>query len=163
MKEYLLSVIGIVLFSTVLLAIVPEGKTSSAIKGVAKTACLLSIAAPVIQYFCAFTSGAKNVEAIKIFFEETVIDEDETFIQYYSEMRIRIAENALQNELEELYQIDAEVKISWQWQEEEAFYTDRAVKILSITLQPENVIEEGTLKVVCEYLKNKYCSEVLIE
>ena len=51
MNAYVLSVIGTVLISAVLTAIIPEGKTSKVIKGIARLACVLVIVTPIVQFF----------------------------------------------------------------------------------------------------------------
>lgn len=96
MNEYLLSVIGVVLFSSVLLAILPSGKTSELIKAIARIGCLVTILAPIVQFFVA----GKEFEGI---FDESSIQTQTAFIQYCSEERIQEAEILLTNELQDKY------------------------------------------------------------
>lgn len=155
MKEYLLSVVGIVLISSILLAVIPEGKTTGVIKGTAKMACLLVIVSPVIRYFCEREKIEKKVAIDGIFFQETVIDEDVDFIQYNYEIRVRLIEQALKKELQEVYAIDTEVMLEWELAE--------SVRVSTIHIIPQCVIEEDIKIAVSEYLEQKYCSEVLLE
>ena len=164
MKEYLLSIIGIVLISSILLAIMPDGKTASVIKGTTKLSCLLVIISPIIGYFDSNIRNSNNAEKAGNFFQETVIDEDESFIQYYSEKRIRLAERALEEEILEQFQVYTETTICWEFLDVQMnLYSENTVKICSITVKCKDVMEENMKKKVCEYLENKYCSEVLIE
>ncbi len=163
MKEYAWSIIGIVLLAATLSAIVPEGKTAAVVKGVTKTACLVVILTPIVGFFYAYSSGKDGDRVAETFLEKTVIEEDTAFIQYNCAMRIRLAEESLQKELRELYRVDVVASISWECRETEEPYTEQVVKILSVRLTPEHEIEEDTKKAVCAYVKEKYCSEVLLE
>ena len=164
MKEYLLSIIGILLLSSLLLSIIPEGKTASVIKGTTKMACLVVILSPIIGYFSSTVKESRNGEKAGMFFQETVIEEDESFIQYYSEMRIHLAESAIEKELFALYQIEPNVILCWEVSEiQSGFSAENVIKICSIIVQPKDIMEENMKKKVCEYLENKYCSEVLLE
>ena len=96
MNEYLLSVIGTVLFSAILLAILPEGKTTDLIKGMARLACLVAILAPVAQFFVE--GGDFNA-----IFQEKSIETQASFIEYCSDKHIKEAENLLENELKARY------------------------------------------------------------
>ncbi len=88
MKEYLLSVAGIVLFSSVLLTILPNGKTTELIKGIARLACLVSILAPVGQFFVE----GKEFHAI---FAESGIEIQTSFIEYCSKEKVAETEKSL--------------------------------------------------------------------
>ena len=160
MKEYLLSIIGIVLISSILLAIMPDGKTASVIKGTTKLSCLLVIISPIIGYFDSNIRNSNNAEKAGNFFQETVIDEDKSFIQYYSERRIYLAEIALEEELFERFQVNTKVTLCW---EILGAYSGNNIKVCSIAVNSKDGMEDSMKKKVCEYLENKYCSEVLIE
>lgn len=88
MKEYLLSIGGIVLFSSVLLTILPSGKTTELIKGIARIACLVAILAPVGQFFVE----GKNFDGI---FAESGIELQSSFIEYSSKEKVAEAEKIL--------------------------------------------------------------------
>ena len=47
MSSYLLIIVGSVLLSAILTAVIPSGKTANVIKGVTKAVCLLAILSPV--------------------------------------------------------------------------------------------------------------------
>ena len=155
MKEYLFSVIGVVLLASVLLTIVPEGKTPAVIKGTTKMACLLVIVSPIVQYFYVQAKDEKKVDTVGMFFQESVIDEDVEFIQYNYEIRVRLMERALQQELQELYAIDAEITLRYELAD--------TIQVTAICVKPTSVIKEDVKTAVSEYLEKKYCSEVLLE
>lgn len=165
MNEYLLSVIGTVILSAVLTAILPEGRTLGVVKAVARLACVLAIVAPVLNFFrsgnlSAF--GEKNSDRI---FSESVIEAEETFIEYYSEMRIRETERALELELSEKYSVEAEVALAYKRQEErvDGRYASDKIKITGIHVKLKEKSNEEVLQKMWEYLTKNYCSEVLIE
>ena len=152
MNGYLLSVIGTILIAALLTAIAPDGKTSGLIKAIAKSACLLAIVAPIPSYLNSGNLDEKNADSQTIF-SQTVIETDEDFIKYYSEMRIRATEQALEAELKDKFFIETSVELEWVYQSDE-------IKITKIIVKTENG-EENT--VMWEYLTKNYCSEVMIE
>ena len=155
MSGYVLSVIGVILISAILTAVLPSGKTSSVIKGVTRLACVLVIVMPILVFF---QSGEWKIG--KTFFQddfsESVIQTDEAFIQYYSEMRISQTERALEREIEEKYAVFAEISLAWSRIEEEI-----RIDEISVKLPPKT--DEEVRKSMWEYLTKNYCSEVLIE
>ena len=156
MSGYLLCVIGTVLVCSILTAIAPEGKTSAVIKGVARLACILAIIAPVFNFLKKGEIAIfKDKNGQEIFSQEG-IDGEVAFIQYYSEMRISQTEQALQAEIEEKYEVFAEVTLAWSRVEEEIRVDEIRVSL------PEKTGEE-VRREVWEYLTKNYCSEVLIE
>ncbi len=156
---YLLAILGTVLTSAILTAIVPEGKTSATVKGVAKLVCLLVIIAPIPRFLQMESffdeTSEKNTDT---FFSESVIQTDESFINYYSEMRVRYAEQALETELLDKYSLLAKVTLAY---ETEAETSD--INIKKITVKTEKETNEEVKKEMWEYLTKNYCSEVLIE
>ena len=152
MSGYLLSVIGTVLLAALLTAIAPDGKTSGLIKAIAKSACLLAIVAPIPSYLHSQKFDEKS-EQTETIFSQTVIETDEDFIKYYSEMRIRATEQALEVELKEKFSVETSVKLEWAYESDE-------IKITKIIVKTKNG-EEKT--VMWEYLTKNYCSEVMIE
>ncbi len=165
MNEYLLSVIGTVLLCTLLTAIMPEGKSTAVIKGIARLVCVLTIISPVLRFF---KSG--SIEDIiqgneGIFFEESVIEKETAFIQYYSEMRVRETESSLEKEIGERYSLEVSVALIWEL-EEEAFADAYALQNLRIrqirVLLPEKTNEEVRREIFA-YLTENYRSEVLLE
>ncbi len=155
MNGYLLSVIGTVLITTVLVAILPEGKTSKVVQGIAKCVCLLAIVSPIPNLLKSVKSDEKDFNS-QIIFSQTVIETDEDFINYYSEMRIRAAQEDLEREIKEKFSVQSEVTLAWEYESEEIRIT-----AIRVRLQDERSEEEKTS--MWEYLTKNYCSEVLIE
>lgn len=148
MNGYLLSVIGTVLLSAVLTAIAPNGKTAFVIKNVAKLACLLVIVSPLLTYVQREKKGGD----LKNNSTKEVINTDESFIQYYSEMKVRQAEETLEKEIFEKLSLSCKLTFSWELLEDEIFI--RKITVLS----PIDTEEKESLY---EYLTKNYCSEVV--
>ena len=155
MNEYLLSIIGTVLLSAVLTAIIPEGKTSAVIKNITKFCCILIIISPILQFFHKGSASDISVFKSENFFGETVIQTDEDFIKYYSEMRIQQTEEVLSEKLFERYSVSCEVWLDW------SFEGDIRIERIVVKLL-ENVDEEvkGEMRL---FLVENCCGEVLIE
>lgn len=164
MNGYVLTVIGTVLLSSVLTAIVHDGKTSAVIKGVARLACVLVIVAPVLRFF---TSGnlSENAENSTGFFSQIGIEADEGFIQYVSEMRVLETERAVEAELSEKYGVETEVTIFWE--RESSVYADlyesESICVKKMLVQCKTKITETVKESMQKYLTKSYCGEVLIE
>ena len=152
MSAYLLSVIGTVLIASVLTAIAPDGKTAGIVKAVAKSVCLLAIVAPIPHYLNSEKFDEKNA-VVDGFFSQAVIQTDESFIKYYSEMRIHATEQALEAELKEKFAVETDVVMEWLYQSGE-------IKITKIVVKIQNGENKESM---WEYLTKNYCSEVLIE
>ncbi|MBQ8684893.1 MAG: stage III sporulation protein AF [Clostridia bacterium] len=161
MNGYLLSVIGTVLLSAILTAIVPNGKTASVVKAVTKLACLLVIVSPILGYIRSGTSDSQTNSQTN--FSQSVIQTDESFIKYYSEMRIRDTETQLEREIEEEFSLTCAVTLAWEYGEEGEEYDTENIRVTQITARVENGISEKEKTDVWEYLTKNYCSEVLIE
>lgn len=157
---YLLCVIGTVLISALLTAILPEGKTAVTIKSVAKLACLLTIISPIpklLRYEQNLVgTSAENGEN---FFTETVIQTDESFIKYYSQLCVRQTETHLQNELRQTYGVQSDITLEWSLMTED----ESKIKVDKIRVTLEENATEEVRGQVYEYLTKNYCSEVLIE
>ena len=154
MNGYLLSVIGTILLSALLTAILPNGKTSAVIKAITKLACLLVIISPVFSYIQAET-GTSNGNSSKNL-SQSVIQTDEAFITYYSEMRIQNAQAQLESEIKEKFDLGCKVIFTWEYDKE-------IIRIIKLTVQPQTELSEQQNSELCEYLTNNYCSEVVIE
>ncbi len=109
MSEYLLSVIGMVLFCSVLSMIIPQGKTSTIVQAIGRLACILAILSPLAGYFIDDSKGI---------FSQSGIEVDETFIKYYSEMRIEEAEERLERQLKEEYGEALVLTLYWGWEDD---------------------------------------------
>lgn len=162
MNGYLVAVIGTVLISAVVTAITPDGKTAAVIKGIAKLICLLSIVAPIPRFLQMLNSDESS-ENSQMYFSENVIQTDEDFIKYYSEMRVHAVENALKMEIKDKFSIDASVALEWKYDTEKDDYDAEKIRILKMIVQPANEIGEEEKTAMWEYLTKNYCSEVLIE
>ena len=164
MSGYVLSVIGVILISAILTAVLPSGKTSSVIKGVTRLACVLVIVMPILVFF---QSGEWKIG--KTFFQddfsESVIQTDEAFIQYYSEMRVREAERKLEEELFKEFSVNANVTLRWEIETSEyaSYYEDEKIKITRIYVVNDKKQTEEVERAMWGYLTKNYCSEVLIE
>lgn len=167
MSGYLLSIVGTVLLSAILTAIIPNGKTSAMIKNVAKLACLLVIVSPLLGIFQSFSDGEDTGEFFdenrESFFLKTVIQTDEDFIKYYCNMRIENAETALESQLESEYALCGNVELSWAYEGDNELFEADKIKVTNIYIQTKNETSEEDKKRVWEYLTKNYCSEVLIE
>ena len=164
MKGYLLSIIGTVILSSVLTAILPNGKTTELIKSITRIACILTIVAPVLRFFHAGNLSFREENLNEIFSQE-VINQQNGFIEYYSEMRIRETERALEQELLEKYKAKVSVTLRYERQIEwldEKYETER-IKITQILVRGREDMEENVWLEMLEYLRKNYCSEVLIE
>ena len=162
MNGYLLTVIGTVLLSALLTALLPEGKTSGLIKSVMKLACLLAIVSPIPSLFIQWKDGGQEWENQEIFFDQTVIETDSDFIKYYSEIRVRLSETALKEELIKTYPQVVGVTIAWELGDIVGEESGR-IKILEISVTTDGSMEEEAKQQMWEYLSKNYCSEVLIE
>ena len=154
MNGYLLSVIGTILLSALLTAILPNGKTSAVIKAMTKLACLLVIISPVFSYIQAET-GTSNRNSSKNL-SQSGIQTDEAFITYYCEMRNQNAQAQLESEIKEKFDFDCKVVFAWEYDKE-------TIRIIKLTVQPQTGISERQNSELYEYLTKNYCSEVIIE
>lgn len=153
MKEYLLCIIGTVLFCAILTAIIPDGKTSGIIKGVTRLVCVLAIITPITAILQK-KENDKISDNLSGIFGETVIQTDTDFINYYSEMRISETERRLAEELQERFGVNTVVELDWELQPD-------TIKITRIRVTGDGMGEEKMK--VWEYLTKNYCSEVWIE
>lgn len=158
MSAYLLKIVGIVLISSVLTAILPNGKTSGVIKGVAKLLCLVVIVSPIMQALRVFHSNEKDGQ--ENYFSQSVIKTDESFIQYYSETRILETEQALQKEINRLFNVESRVALEWESMQNEGIVK---LKITKIHVQITAEIDDAKKEEIRVYLEKNYSSEVLVE
>ncbi len=164
---YLLSIIGTVLLCSILTAVIPDGKTAGVIKGVTRLVCLISIIAP-IPYFLGKENlfdrvGEENTKNANAFFPQTVIQTDESFIKYYSELRIQETERLLKAELESRFGRVLAVTLCWEFDGEDETIDADKIRITKILIKTEEEISEEERLAMSEYLTKNYCSEVRIE
>lgn len=167
MSSYLLSVVATVLLCALLTAILPEGKTTNVVKGVTKLACLLTIIAPIPVFIKHY--GKTDIEDTKgeIFqnnFIQSGIQQEETFIKYYSELRVQFAKDKLEEEIYEKFNRKTSVTIQWKYQENDVFdtYNEKEIFITQIKIKTVECSDMDKTRIL-EYVKKHYCSEVLIE
>ena len=143
MSEYLLCMIGTVLLSAILVAILPNGKT-------------------ILHFFQ--TGEMPDYKKNPDIFSQTSIDMDNKFIKYYSEKRIRQTQEAVAQELLEKYNAQTNVLFDWEYQEfVNGKYSEDLICVTKINVRCSNQIDEEVKLKMWEYLTTNYCSEVLIE
>ena len=140
MNRYLLCVIGVVLFSAVLTAVLPNGKTSGTIKTALKLACILVIISPVLEYIKSEKNPQKNTQI-------SVIQTDEEFIKYYSELRIRLTEERLCEEIYQEFSVNCSVEATWELKKGEIYLSK-----ITLDTNGSNVEENK----IAMFLTNKY-------
>lgn len=164
MSGYLLSVVGTVLLSAFVMAIMPSGKISGVIKSIVRLACILAIISPIVQFF---TEGNWSLlgEKSQVFFSQSVIEGDNEYIQYYCEMRVRETELRVETEIFEKFGVKTSVQFSWSCQNEEVLnsYEFSGIEIVKISVKAQEKPSVEVLEEMWEYLTRNYCSEVLIE
>ncbi len=164
---YLLSIIGTVLLSSILTAVIPDGKTAGVIKGVTRLVCLIAIISP-IPYFLGRenvfdNAGEENTKNVNGFFPQTVIQTDESFIKYYSELKVRETERLLGEELERLFNATLQVSLYWEFDGAENTIDAEKIRITKIFVKTNGqILEEEKVK-MSAYLTKNYCREVQIE
>ena len=159
---YLLCIIATTLFTAVLTAIIPEGKTSGVIKGTAKLVCLLAIISP-IPHFLQKQSFFDLFEGKKVLnnqeeFVESVIQTDESFIKYFRNMKIRLLEEEIAREIEFSYAVNCTVLLDCTINENTA-----TIIYKKITVKPLVQISNDKAKEITTYLKKYDFEEVKIE
>ena len=155
MKEYLLGVVGTVLLSAVLTGILPKGKTVVLVEGIARLVCILSIIAPIITYFYDGNTSYFDEKAEEVFFSQSVIEREQSFIKYYSGLRVKETERLLERELYERFQV--EIKISLSYENVEIDEGIDSVKITKIYGKTTGTVKEGVLEEIKAYLVKNYC------
>lgn len=159
MNVYLLSVMGTVLFCSLLTAILPDGKTTNTVKGIAKLTCLLIIISPIFNFLSVFTNSDENSS---VFFEKNGIVEDKEFIMYYQELQIQEATQKLESELEDKFGIVSTVCLIWESVEDNSNVNEK-IKINQIQIKVPIETGDDMKNSIFIFIKNNYCSEVLIE
>lgn len=152
MSAYLLSVVGVVLVSAVLAAVLPEGKTSALVKGVTKLCCLSVILTPVLLFF---QKGGKNDENFSLFSSEKVIERDTAFINYCSEKRAENAETLLEQDIRKQFGLAVQTTVVWEYVENGGEIAVTAIEIVA------DGLEADTLDKLTVYVREKYGCEVV--
>jgi len=165
LREYLLSIVGTILLSSLIVAILPNGKTTALIKATTRLACVLAIISPILSFMQSRGRGIDNDKNVETFFSQNVIETQDTFINYYSEIRVKETEEVLASELKNLYGANVQVDLQWQKDVEriEEIYTVDKIRITQIYVRFEKRPDEEVIRTMWEYLTKNYCSEVLLE
>lgn len=156
MSGYLLSVIGTVLFASILLAILPDGKTSELIKGMARLACLVAILAPVAQFFVE--GGDFNA-----IFKEKGIETQGAFIEYCSDKHIQETQNLLEDDLKNRYPFIEWVELQCVQETScENGYEEQIIRVQYVKIFVLETISSAQETAVKEYLEQEYgCKGVI--
>ena len=111
LNGYILTVFGVTLIAAVTTAILPDGKTTAFVKSITRLACVFIVVSPVFTFF-------QNGEIVKNIFSETVINTDNSYIDYCSKISIENAEKLLRETIKNEYGADCEITIVWQYEKE---------------------------------------------
>lgn len=161
-EGYLLCIVGTTLLCSILTAILPEGKTNAFVKGVARLICLIAIVSPLPKFlqkeelFDFFLSDSQENTQQEL--GETVIQTDENFIHYVSELRVKATESMLEQQVENVFQVECAIQLACTISP-----TDASLLPDKIYLQFASDVEEEQVHLVVEYLRKQYLCEVLIE
>ena len=163
LKGYVFGVIGTVLLSAIIAVSLPEGKTSVTVKSIARGLCVLIIVSPVLSFFPEKTERLTASNNAQTNFLQIGIQTDESFIQYFSNVRVQNAQAQLENELQERFGLPLSVLLVWEWQKpnEKAEYED--IYISKIQVQGTAEATDTEKRKILDYLTKNYCSEVLLE
>jgi hypothetical protein len=105
--------------------------------------------------------GAKNSP---VFFQETGIDTDQAFIKYYSELKVENACRALEKEIEEKFGVETQVQMEWKSADNpQNTYSGAEIEITKILLKSMSETAQKEKENMLIYIRENYCSEVLIE
>jgi len=110
MAEYLLSITGVVLISSILTNIMPTGKTSTLIRGIVRLCLYLLILSPVYEFVQKRFVG-ENDKIFQNYFSETVIETDTQYIEYCSEKSVEYVEAALEKKVLQEYGEVVEIEL----------------------------------------------------
>ena len=156
MSEYLLTIVGTTLFSSIIVAILPSGKTSELIKAIARTACLAVILSPIVTLFV----DAKNYNGI---FVESGIQLHQNFIEYSCERRIQETEGVLLKDLDGRFDGISFVAVSCESQTVDwGGYSVEEIRVTDILVETEYSFSEMEIQAVRDYLWNSYGCECSI-
>lgn len=153
MNSYLLTVTGTVLFSSIIIAILPSGKTAELIKAIVRTACLAVILSPVADLF----GELKKNEGI---FVESSIQAHEDFIEYSCNERIKATEKLLKKDLDGRFGGVDSTEIAWVWETVNVGgYSVDEIRIRSVLVKMKTTLTEAQKKEIGEYILVSYGCE----
>ena len=155
MNGYILTVLGVVLVSTLSTAILPDGKTATFVKSIARLACIFVVISPVFTFFQKGSNG-ENI------FNEMVINTDGAYIDYCSKISIKNAEKALKDSVEKDFGVSCEAHVIWQYEKTNTdgfngffliSYEGEQIKITEIQLYFLEVVGENTKSEIVDKIK----------
>lgn len=153
MSSYLLTVVGTALISSVLIAILPSGKTSEIIKAILRTACLVVILSPLATLFVEL----KNNHGI---FVESSIETHDNFIEYSCKRRVEEAEKMLAKELNERFGGIRLVEAVWGFEDVEVgTYSVEEIQIKELLIKTEYLFSAKESEDVRVFLLEHYGCE----
>ena len=157
LSGYVLTVLGTVLLSAIVTCVIPNGKTAVLIKSVTKLLCIFAIISPILNYFQNGLDGIFEENLNK-----SVINTDDTYIDYCSKKAIENAEETLEKRLIEEYELTANVALIWEYCLDETGEKDvidqslfgYRIKITSIEITVSETLQiEASVK---EEIKEKF-------
>ncbi len=153
MSSYLLSVVGTVLFSSVVIALLPSGKSSELIKSIVRTACLVVILSPVAKLFV----DTKNYNGI---FVESGIELHKDFIEYSCKRRVQETENQLKKDLDGRFDGIHSVEVDWELKTvvNEKYSVDE-IHVKNILVRTAYSFSESERRSLSDYLRKAYGCE----
>ena len=159
---YLLCIIATTLLASILTAILPEGKTTGVVKGVTKLVCLLSILSPIPQFLQkqSFFDLFKEENTQKTWedFSQSVIPTDESFIKYFSNMRIRVFEEELSTAIQSKFGVICAVKLDGELDEKTA-----EIKVKKVVITSFSSLADEEKQAIKRYLEEQNFDEVRFE
>ncbi len=142
MQAYILSVAGAVLLSAVVSILVPDGKLGPLIRGMTKLLTLILLVSPVISLF----------RGTGFSFDETVYEEDASFLAAAAKRAEEREENAVESWLQTQYGIEGKADVDFN---EDGSYSAKSVTVciadfgiyedaahIDISLHIEEALEE---------------------
>jgi hypothetical protein len=152
-----LSVVGTVLLSSVLVAIIPSGKTSDLIKAILRTACIVVILSPATKLFVEL----KNNSSI---FVESSIETHNDFIEYSCTRRVEETEKLLMEELSEEFDGIHSVTFSWALAEvNQGRYLVEEIQVNEILVETKFAFSSQKIEEVKAFLLKKYGCESSVQ
>ena len=155
MSEYLLGMIGIVLFLAIITMILPQGKTAELTKSIARLACTVTVLSPIAFFFL-------DGQSLGAFFEKTVIETDDAFIEYSNEIHIESVENRLEQELNSRFNVTTNVNVAWEAVSiKDGQYLVEKLRINQILVLVET--DEETSRSIQSFLRQTYQCEAEVQ
>lgn len=150
MKGYLLAVAGTVTIASVIAAIAPEGKIAKSVKIAAKLLCLIVVAQPIADFFVQEKNEGKFS-----FFEKSVINTDESYVEYCRGLKIEGAQSLLEEEIFQTYGVKTRVSFSWEVADS-VKNVDEEIKITAVSVVFDTPADKEKKEAIKAYITEKY-------